>query len=147
MRFISCMVRSLTEYACPAWHTTLTEQQLDRLESIQQRALKIIFPDLSYREALAASGLPTLCDRRKSLCRQFFQAMLRPGHRLHHLLLKRRHMSYTAWEITACSLHCAPDMRDLSGHWSPIRPAPLAVIFKNNAIPSLSYMLRTVLIA
>ena len=25
----------------------------------------------------------------------------------------------TAWEITACSLHCVPDMRDLSGHWSP----------------------------
>ena len=25
----------------------------------------------------------------------------------------------TAWEITACALHRAPDMRDLSGHWSP----------------------------
>ena len=94
LRVFTAVVRSLTEYACPAWHTTLTEQQSDKLESIQQRALKIIFPDLSYRAALAESGLPTLCDLRESLCRQFFQAMLRPGHRLHHLLPERRHMSY-----------------------------------------------------
>ena len=94
LRVFTAVVRSLTEYACPAWHTTLTEQQSDKLESIQQRALKIIFPDLSYRAALEESGLPTLCDHCESLCRQFFQVMLQPGHRLHHLLPERRHMSY-----------------------------------------------------
>ena len=67
LRVFTVVVRPLTEYACPAWHTALTEQQSDKLESILQRALKIVFPDLSYREALAASGLPTLCDRRESL--------------------------------------------------------------------------------
>ena len=95
LRVFTAVVRSLTEYACPAWHTALTEQQSDKLESIQKRALKIIFPELSYRETLAASGLPALCERRESLRGQFLQVMLRPGHRLHHVLLERRRMSYT----------------------------------------------------
>ena len=83
LRVFTAVMRPPTEYACSAWHTTLTEQQSDKLENIQQRALKSIFLELSYREALAASGLPTPCDRRESLCRQFFQAMLRLGPRLH----------------------------------------------------------------
>ena len=41
LRVFTAVVRSLTEYACQAWHTTLTEEQSDKLESIQQRALKI----------------------------------------------------------------------------------------------------------
>ena len=94
LRMFTAMVRRLTEYACLAWHTVLMEQQSDKLESIQQRTLKTIFPELPLREALTASGLPTVCDRRESLCRQFFQAMLRPGQCLHHLLPERQHMSY-----------------------------------------------------
>lgn len=94
LRVFVAVVRSITEYSCPAWHTALTEQQSNKLESIQRRALKIIFPELPYREALATSGLPTLRDRRESLCRKFFHAMLQPGHRLHNLLPERRHMSY-----------------------------------------------------
>ena len=115
LRVFTAVVRPFTEYACLARHTTLTEQQSDKLENIQQWALKIIFPDLSYRESLAASGLPTLCDRRESLCRQFFQAMLRSGHRLHHLLLERRHMSYRLRNKSMLPPLRA-DMRDLSGH-------------------------------
>ena len=34
------------------WHVGLTKQQLEKLESIQRRALNIIYPDLSY------TGLP-----------------------------------------------------------------------------------------
>ena len=94
LRVFTAVVRPLTKYACPAWHMTLMEQQSDKLESIQQWATRIIFSDLSYRGVLAGSGLPMLCDGRESLCRQFFQAMLWPGHRLHHLLPERWHVSY-----------------------------------------------------
>ena len=30
LRVLTVVVRPLTEYACPAWHTTLTEQQSDK---------------------------------------------------------------------------------------------------------------------
>ena len=76
LRVFTAVVRPLTKYACLAWHTALMEQQADKLESIQQWALKSIIPELSYREALVVSGLPTLCDHHESLCRQFFQAVL-----------------------------------------------------------------------
>ena len=33
----------MLEYACPAWHTGLTCDQYDRLETVQKRALSIMF--------------------------------------------------------------------------------------------------------
>ena len=86
LRVFTAVVRPLTEYVCLAWDTALMEQQSDELESIQQWALKIILPELSYKEVLVVSGLPTLRDCCELLCRQFFQAMLQPGHCLHHFL-------------------------------------------------------------
>lgn len=94
VKVYTAIVRSLTEYACQVWHTGLTAQQSDKLESIQKRALGIIFPDRSYRAALALSGLQTMGDRRELLCKQFFLAMQEPGHRLHHLLPVRRETGY-----------------------------------------------------
>jgi len=34
-------VRPLIEYACPAWHTSLTTEQSKQIERIQIRALKL----------------------------------------------------------------------------------------------------------
>ena len=90
----TAIVRSIAEYACQVWHTGLTEQQSEKLESIQKRAMRIIFPDFSYGDALAQSKLPTMHDRRERLSREFFEAMLQPGHRLHHLLPVRRESGY-----------------------------------------------------
>ena len=39
--FYTSAVRPLLEYACPAWHTSLTEQN-KQIERIQIRAIKII---------------------------------------------------------------------------------------------------------
>ena len=88
------IVRSVREYACQVWHTGLTDKQSEPLDSIQKRAMVIIFPDLSYGDALAKLGLPTLHDRREHLCRRFFQAMLQHEHRLYHLLPEKRDSGY-----------------------------------------------------
>ena len=40
--FYSSVIRPVLEYACPAWHTSLTQQQTRQIESIQKRALRII---------------------------------------------------------------------------------------------------------
>ena len=41
--FYSSVIRPVLEYACPAWHTSLTKQQTRQIESIQKRAFRIIF--------------------------------------------------------------------------------------------------------
>jgi len=38
----SSVIRPVLEYACPAWHTSLTQQQTRQIKSIQKRALRII---------------------------------------------------------------------------------------------------------
>ena len=80
------MIRSVLDYACQVWHSSLSGTQNDKLESIQRRALRVIYPDLSYARALTRSGLPTLFSHRENLSKAFFKDMLSPSHSLHHLL-------------------------------------------------------------
>ena len=82
------VVRSVTEYACQAWHSGLTKAQTDKLELIQIRALAIIYPKLSYSEALNVNNLPSLHDRRTDMCKSFFTAMQKDNHKLNYLLPK-----------------------------------------------------------
>jgi len=95
LRIYTSMVRSVLEYACQVWHTSLTKGQADQLESVQRRALRLVYPDLSYREALQVSGMRTLHQRREDICRSFFKDMMRPTHKLHYLLPDTRPARYT----------------------------------------------------
>ena len=79
-------IRSVLEYACEVWHPGLTRGQSSKLESIQKRAMRMIFPSVQYLEALDAVHLPTLAARREEACRTFFLNMTKPDHKLHHLL-------------------------------------------------------------
>ena len=74
------------------WHTGLTKAQSDDLERVQRRCLKIIYPDLSYREALNLANIERLSDRREKIVKNTFCEMKQPGHVLNHLLtLRPRH--------------------------------------------------------
>ena len=45
------------------------DQNIRATESVQKRALKIVFPaEESYTEALGQANLPTLQERREDLC-------------------------------------------------------------------------------
>ena len=95
VRVFTSAVRSTLEYACATWHTCLTGQQSEKIESIQRRAMCIVAPDLSYRQALANFGLPTLKERRERLARDFFIKIVRnPDHKLRHLLPHERTIKY-----------------------------------------------------
>ena len=58
-------IRSRIEYASPAWSslTVYLSGVITVIESIQKRALRIIYPDTSYEGALICTGLETLSDR------------------------------------------------------------------------------------
>ena len=59
------------------------------LERCQKRALRIIFPNKEYDEALACTGLISLHERRQNIATKLFSNVLVPGHKLHKLLPPR----------------------------------------------------------
>ena len=71
-------VRPLTEYAAPVWSGALTQNQIERIERIQKRALRIIFGAsyTTYNDMLSHCSLQSLEDRRKSLCVSFIEKTL-----------------------------------------------------------------------
>jgi len=71
--FYNTVVRPVLEYASPVWHSSLTVGQNEVLESMQKRAMRIIFPDLDYNGSLFVAGVDTLEDCREELARRFFK--------------------------------------------------------------------------
>ena len=88
------IVRPVLEYCCQLWHAGLNDQQCHQLESIQERALRIAYPNLSYNVALTVANLSTLQCRRQLLCQRLFNELEEPGHRLHDLLPPRREITH-----------------------------------------------------
>ena len=43
IHYYQSVIRPVTEYACAVWNSSLTKSQSRQLESIQRRAIKIIF--------------------------------------------------------------------------------------------------------
>lgn len=84
------MIRSVTEYACEAWHGGLSKSETTSLENLQKRALHIIFPDIDYAQALNVSGLEKLSSRRNKMCIKLFNKIQEDGHKLNHLLPPKR---------------------------------------------------------
>ncbi len=54
----------------------LTKKQNQTLESIQNRALRIISPGETYENICVALGLPTLKERRDTLCKSLFNDII-----------------------------------------------------------------------
>ena len=66
-------IRSVTEYCSVAFHSSLTLEQCNKLETIQRTALKVILGEMyiNYSSALEMCGLETLYDRRQKRCLDF----------------------------------------------------------------------------
>jgi hypothetical protein len=80
------MIRPILEYAVPVWQS-IPEHLCQKIESIQRRALRIIFPEAgSYNEALHLTKLDTLFNRRVSICKGYMNKMKSSIHPLHFLL-------------------------------------------------------------
>ena len=65
--FYTTCIRPVLEYACPVFHHSLPQYLSNEMERLQNRALRIIQPDLSYAEALVALDITSLYERRKAL--------------------------------------------------------------------------------
>jgi hypothetical protein len=88
-------IRPNLEYAAAAWSTGLTRHLKDLIESVQKRALRIVYGEKSYTINLANSGLETLEARRDTICRDLFKQIQAPGHPLHSLLPPKKQVHRT----------------------------------------------------
>ena len=69
-------IRSVVEYCSVAFHSSLTQQQSNKLEKNKKVCLKVIYGEdyTDYELALRLSGLQTLSDRRLKRCLDFARA-------------------------------------------------------------------------
>ena len=88
-------VDTALEYACPAWHTSLTKQQTTSLGNIQRRTLQIIAGNIPYDAACCLFKLTSLSERQDSLCSKLFRQLVSQSHILHCLLPAQRDDSLT----------------------------------------------------
>ena len=66
----------------------------DKIEKLQRRALRILYPEITYKEALTRTSLPRLDERRNVLCAQTFENIANnPSSRLHSILPPTRAVS------------------------------------------------------
>ncbi len=69
VQYYISVIKSVLEYACPAWFTSVKHKgHMWELELIQIRSLKIIFPEMSFKEALIQYNLCALDVRLTKLC-------------------------------------------------------------------------------
>jgi hypothetical protein len=66
----SSLVRSTLEYCCVLWCNSIPEYLCTKIEMIQKRAMRIIFPDYHYSEALIAANFSRLDERRLEICQK-----------------------------------------------------------------------------
>ena len=70
LKVFTSSVRSVLEYAVQVWQD-ISDYLVDRIETEQKRALKIIYPNSSYSQALSLANEITLSNRRELPCHKF----------------------------------------------------------------------------
>ena len=87
LAFYYSVIRAVLEFSCQLFHRSLPKHLSDDIEPIQRRALRIIFPSLSYCEAIGKAGIPTLSERRETLSIKLFNDIVsKEHHKLANLL-------------------------------------------------------------
>ena len=79
------LVRSLLEYCCVVWHHAVPSYLADELERVQKRALRIILPGQSYKEALSQLKCSRLDERREELCLKTMKKISKGGPLADHI--------------------------------------------------------------
>ena len=71
-RVYATMIRPVSDYGCVVYHSSLTDEQDEELDRLQNQALKCILgPGLSGRRMRELAGVCTLRQRREDLCDKF----------------------------------------------------------------------------
>ena len=72
-------IRLVLEYAAQVWQD-IPAYLFDAIESLQRGALRIIFPNSSYQQAVDQANLTSLADRRIFICKKLMADMKNESH-------------------------------------------------------------------
>ena len=86
------VIRPVLEYASQVWHFNIPNYLCEEIEVVQNRALRVILPSLSYSKSLGFTKMLTLKERH-NLCDKFF-ANNYANLKLNELLLNKTLSSY-----------------------------------------------------
>ncbi len=78
----------------PVWHSHLPKYLSDSIETIQNRALRCVYPGKVYNDILASLNLNILAQRRDMICRQYFNKIKSSSHKLYELLPPYRELGH-----------------------------------------------------
>ena len=73
--FYSSCIRSIMDYAVPAFHFSLPKYLMQALERIQRRAMSIICPGVSYHEALVIMNFKELATHHDEISESLFHTI------------------------------------------------------------------------
>ena len=87
--FCTAAIRPILEYCSVVWGHNLSKKHSSQLESIQKRAIRIIYQEtrhMPYHSLLYYSNITSFEDRRSRQAKSFFTSILDQSSCLHHLL-------------------------------------------------------------
>ena len=111
LHFYQSVIRPVTEYACVVWSSSLTKGQSKQLESIQNRALKIIHGNNCTDILNAQKELPLLSERRDMLMRKFFTQVFQDNNSCLHYLLPQKRDNDTIAKLRNAKQYLPPTTR------------------------------------
>ena len=87
-KYYQTCIFPILSYACPAWHSYLSQESRDRLERHQSLCLRLIHPHTqSYTERLQRSNISKINDVLLQQCKKYANKIANDTrHRLHHLV-------------------------------------------------------------
>jgi hypothetical protein len=91
--YYKSIIRPVLEYACPLWQSNITTDQRNQLESIQKRALYIIYgndPSTNFQHLCELLDIDSVLVSLDLLARKFFVKMCQANDCLHRLLPSER---------------------------------------------------------
>ena len=89
LHYYKTVIRPVIEYACPVWQSSLTVDELRRLEAIQKRAIMIISGANNYEFYCSLYELEQVQTRLDTLTRKFYAQILQPNDCIYRLLPRR----------------------------------------------------------
>ena len=90
IRLYCSFIRSIFEYASPAWFPFTSKMMKSVIERVEKCAFKAIHPDLSYEEALVQSRISPILTHLNNMIVSLFLKMNKTNHPLHHLIPQRQ---------------------------------------------------------
>ena len=93
--FYTSCVRSVVDYAIPAFYHCLPQYLKRELVRLEKRAISIIMPDVDYLTGLERLDIKPMKDHHEYLCDKLFKSIiLNPDHKLNSLLPARYNTNY-----------------------------------------------------